>query len=251
MVNESEIFVVIFVVGVVLLLFYAYLASIERVLISIGFTTGEASTLLFLTLVLGWISIPLFPYNGWWVAISVGGGLIPLAICFRLIQSKRVDIAEMLIGVTIVTYVTYFVTRAEEGVGIVADVPMAFAPAIAAGLFSLSVFWNDLRKAAPLAYVSGVLGTLVGADVLHLGEILSYDAPGGDFPMLSIGGANIFDMVYLTGVVAVIVAIVVLRIKKKQEAYAYAYFDGGSVVTQDEEFTPAPTLFDRIMEQLK
>jgi hypothetical protein len=143
------------------------------------------------------------------------------------------------------------VTRAEEGVGIVADVPIAFAPAIAAGLFSLSVFWNDLRKAAPLAYVSGVLGTLMGADVLHLGEILSYDAPGGDFPMLSIGGANIFDMVYLTGVVAVVVAIVVLRIKKKQEAYAYAYFDGGSVVTQDKELTPAPTLFDRIMEQLK
>jgi uncharacterized membrane protein len=252
----AEVFAIVFAVGLVLLLVYAYLAAIERILVSVGFTVREASTLLLLTLFLGWVPIPIFMYNGWWVAVSVGGAAIPLAICYTLFRSRRVELAEVAIGVTIVTYVTYFVTRAEEGVGIVADVPMAFAPALAAGLFSLSVFWKDLRKAAPLAYVSGVLGTLIGADVLHLGEILSYEAPEGDYAILSVGGGNIFDMVYLTGIIAVAVAIVVLRIRKRQEEYGYSYLE--DIVGVDEgispkrkEFAFAPALFEKIREQLK
>lgn len=212
-------FVVLLLLGLFLLLVYAYVASIERVLEKIGFTRGEAGAILTLTLFFGWVTIPMFPYNGWWVGISLGGGIIPIIVCGILLRSRRVGISEGMIGLVIVAVITYFITRAEEGVGIVADFPLALAPAVAAGLYSVSTFWIDVRKAAPLAYFSGVAGTLVGADVFHLQEILSFSPPDSDgFALLSIGGANIFDMVYLTGIVAVLIGILIFwaeRQKKK------------------------------------
>ncbi|HIH01255.1 TPA: DUF1614 domain-containing protein [Thermoplasmata archaeon] len=212
--------VLLILVGlVVLLIYFAYVGTIEKVLKSIGFTSGEAGTIIVLTFILGWVTIPLFPYDGWWVGISVGGALIPLYICARLLRSGRAGLSESAIGIVIVSTITYFITRAEEGVGIVADVPLAFAPAVAAGLFAVSTFWVSMDRAAPLAYVSGVVGTIVGADVFHIEEVLSFEPPEDGVTLLSIGGANIFDMVYLTGIIAVVVAIVVFRAKKKQEQY--------------------------------
>lgn len=209
--------------GSILFIIYLYVGSIEKVLVSMGFTHGEASTIIFGTVFLGWVSIPLFPYDGWWVGISLGGALIPLLICVNILWKRRIDVAEAFIGITIVAFITYNITRAEDGVGIVADFPIAFAPALAAGLYSLSVFWMDIRKAAPLAYVSGIIGTLVGADVFRLGEALAFDAPSSGFAMLSIGGANIFDMVYFTGIVAVIVALILTWMKHQQKSRGYHY----------------------------
>ena len=218
------------IAGVIVLLIYLlYISTISRVLETIGFTASEASTIILITLFLGWISIPLFPYGDWWIGISIGGALVPLAICGRLLRSRRVGFAEASVGILIVSYVTYFVTRAEEGLGIVADIPWAFAPALAAGLYSMSTFWTSMSKAAPLAYVSGVVGTLVGADVFRLGEALAFEAPDEGFSMLSIGGANIFDMVYLTGIIAVVVAIIVYKARKRQEMYGF-----GAVVSEFE-----------------
>lgn len=215
--------------GLALLLFFLYVSSIEKVFERIGFSRQEATSILTATLLLGWISIPIFPYNGWWVGISIGGGIVPLIVCYVLLRSKRVHMAEASIGIVIVAVVTYFITRAEEGVGIVADLPFAFAPALAGGLYALSTFWIDIRKAAPLAYFSGVVGTLIGADVFHLTEILSFKAPAEGFSMLSIGGANIFDMVYLSGIVAVGVDIVVFWILQQEKKRGF-----GRVLTEWE-----------------
>jgi uncharacterized membrane protein len=52
-----------------------------------------------------------------------------------------------------------------------------------------------------IAYVSGVMGTLVGADILNLRKIGDLGAP-----VASIGGAGTFDGVFLTGIVAVLLA---------------------------------------------
>lgn len=225
----DPVLVALFVSGLALLLFFLYISSIEKVFERIGFSRQEAASILTVTLFLGWISIPIFPYNGWWVGISIGGGIIPLIVCYVLLKSKRVHMAEGSIGIVIVAVVTYFITRAEEGVGIVADLPFAFAPALAGGLYALSTFWIDIKKAAPLAYFSGVLGTLIGADVFHLTEILSFKAPADGFPMLSIGGANVFDMVYLSGIVAVAVDIVVFWILQQEKKRGF-----GRVLTEWE-----------------
>jgi uncharacterized membrane protein len=52
-----------------------------------------------------------------------------------------------------------------------------------------------------IAYVSGSLGTLIGADLLNLHRIADLGAP-----VASIGGAGTFDGVFLTGIVAILLA---------------------------------------------
>jgi uncharacterized membrane protein len=248
--SEEELgWIIIILLGIaVLLIYYAYIGTIRKVLVSIGFTPGEAGTMIVVTFLLGSITIPLFPYNGWWVGICVGGALIPLMICARLLRTRRASLPESAIGIIIVAFVTYFITRAEEGVGIVADVPLAFAPAIAAGLYSISTFWLNMDKAAPLAYVSGVIGTIVGADIFRLEEVLAFDPPSDGVSVLSIGGANIFDMVYLTGIIAVVIAMVVIRAKKKEEMYGFGlvmaeHRRGAEGLPYAKDMEPSPTLY--------
>jgi uncharacterized membrane protein len=54
---------------------------------------------------------------------------------------------------------------------------------------------------AALAYVSGSLGTLIGADLLNLEAVRGRGAP-----VASIGGAGTFDGIFLTGIMAVLLA---------------------------------------------
>lgn len=53
--------------------------------------------------------------------------------------------------------------------------------------------------AAPVAFGGGVLGTLIGADLLHLREVERM-TPG----ILSIGGAGVFDGIALCGLLALL-----------------------------------------------
>jgi hypothetical protein len=57
------------------------------------------------------------------------------------------------------------------------------------------------ENAAALAYVSGSLGTLIGADLLNLNAVRGLGAP-----VASIGGAGTFDGIFLTGIMAVLLA---------------------------------------------
>ena len=54
---------------------------------------------------------------------------------------------------------------------------------------------------AGLAYAGGTLGTLAGADLADLGKVRRLGAP-----VASIGGAGTFDGVFLTGIIAVLLA---------------------------------------------
>jgi uncharacterized membrane protein len=84
---------------------------------------------------------------------------------------------------------------ARQGVGIA--VPTFIPPVIAASVALLLS-----RKSAPaLAYVSGTLGILVGADLVNLGRVQGLGAP-----IFSIGGAGTCDGIFLTGIIAVLLA---------------------------------------------
>jgi Protein of unknown function (DUF1614) len=84
---------------------------------------------------------------------------------------------------------------ADPGVGISAR---TFAPPLSAAGVALVL---SRRFAAPLAYIGGSLGVLIGADLLNLGRLRSLGAP-----VASIGGAGTFDGIFLTGVIAVLLA---------------------------------------------
>jgi uncharacterized membrane protein len=128
------------------------------------------------------------------IAVNVGGALIPTVLSIYLMLKNRL-ILQSLIAVTVVTVVVYQLARPVPGVGI-ALTPI-IPPLLAAGVALLLS-----RKAAPaLAYVAGSLGTLIGADLLNLGIVADLQAP-----VLSIGGAGTFDGVFLTGILAVLLA---------------------------------------------
>jgi len=81
------------------------------------------------------------------------------------------------------------------GVGIA--VPTLSPPVVAA----VTALLLSRRSARALAYVAGTLGTLIGADLLNLSRLQGLGAP-----VASIGGAGTFDGVFLTGILAVLLA---------------------------------------------
>lgn len=128
------------------------------------------------------------------VAINVGGALIPILVSVYLFLRSRMY-GRMLVGTAIVAVVVHSLARVVPGLGIA--VPIFVPPIVAAGVGLLLA----VRRAPPLAYVAGSMGTLIGADVLNLGAIAELAAP-----IVSIGGAGTFDGVFLTGIIAGLLA---------------------------------------------
>jgi uncharacterized membrane protein len=128
------------------------------------------------------------------VAINVGGALVPMLLSLYLFLRLKLR-GRMLLGTAIVAVIVHALATIVPGVGIA--VPMLLPP-IAAALVSLAL---AIRQAPPLAYVSGSMGALIGADLLNLPRIAEVGAP-----VVSIGGAGTFDGVFLTGIIAGLLA---------------------------------------------
>ena len=128
------------------------------------------------------------------VAINVGGALVPMLLSIYLFMKSRMRL-RMVVGTAIVAAIVHAVATIVPGVGIA--VPMLLPPLAAAGVALLLAF----RKAPPLAYVAGSMGALIGADLVNLPRIAQLGAP-----VVSIGGAGTFDGVFLTGIIAGLLA---------------------------------------------
>jgi uncharacterized membrane protein len=128
------------------------------------------------------------------IAVNVGGALVPTLLSLYLLAKKRL-FGPGLLAVAIVAVVVHAMASPVRGVGI--SVPV-FIPPLVAALAAVLL----ARRAGPaVAYIGGSLGTLIGADLMNLGAIQGLGAP-----VASIGGAGTFDGVFLTGIVAVLLA---------------------------------------------
>jgi uncharacterized membrane protein len=145
---------------------------------------------LVLSLVGSYVNIPLYTAGRSVVAINVGGALVPIALSLYLFLYTGLR-GRMLIGVAIVAVITHSLARIVPGAGIA--VPMLIPPLAAAAVGLILSF----RRAPPVAYVSGSMGTLIGADLLNLHRVAELGAP-----VIAIGGAGTFDGVFLTGIIA-------------------------------------------------
>lgn len=85
--------------------------------------------------------------------------------------------------------------RPIPGVGIA--MPVFVAPVIAA----LTALLLNPENSAVTAYIAGTMGVLLGADILRFNDVRRLGAP-----LASIGGAGTFDGIFLTGVIAVLLA---------------------------------------------
>jgi uncharacterized membrane protein len=133
-------------------------------------------------------------WPGTTIAVNVGGAVIPGLTSLYLAARNRLWFLGAL-AVAGVAVVCHVLAQPVRGLGIAVPI---FVPAAASALIAWVL---SRRHAAPLAYLGGSLGTLVGADLLNLDKLQGLGAP-----IVSIGGAGTFDGVFVTGIVAVLLA---------------------------------------------
>jgi uncharacterized membrane protein len=205
-------FVILIVLIQVGMLRYAYAR--------LGLSSGAALFLLLASLIGSYFNIPVaylpeqrvlsqqevdffgmryvVPFVAQWpgtlIVVNVGGAVIPTIVSFYLLARNRLWL-QAAVATAVVSAVCYWLARPIPGLGIAEPV---FVPSVATAIVALLL---SREHAAPLAYIGGSLGTLIGADLLNLGSIRGLGAP-----VASIGGAGTFDGIFLIGIVAVLIA---------------------------------------------
>jgi len=133
------------------------------------------------------------------LAVNVGGCVIPLALAlyeFLRVSGRGAMALLILLLVTLANVVVcYRLARPVPRVGLA--LPAFIPPLISASLSLLLI--PDF--APPVAFVAGVLGPLIGADLLHLREVIKISPAAA-----SIGGAGTFDGIVLSGLIAALLA---------------------------------------------
>jgi uncharacterized membrane protein len=133
------------------------------------------------------------------IAVNFGGCVIPVGISvYEIVYLAQFDphaLALGIVGCLMNVAVCYSVAKRVEGIGIA--MPALMPPLVAAALALLLA----PRAAPPLAFVIGVMGPLIGADLLHLREL-----EAAQTGIASIGGAGTFDGIVLSGIIAAYLA---------------------------------------------
>ncbi|MGD2053084.1 MAG: DUF1614 domain-containing protein [Gammaproteobacteria bacterium] len=210
----------VFVLMLLLLLAVVHVGVISITFGKLGLTRESAFFLLFCSLFGSLINIPLFsiksetpvkmrdmpllnilqPYLKYIegrtiIAVNVGGCLIPVIFSIYLFAIQPLTFAEVALGVSLVALASYLYSFPVKGTGI--GMPMLVAPVLAA---IIAIIINS-EFSAPLAYISGTMGVLIGADLLNFRHISRMGAM-----IASIGGAGTFDGIFMTGILAVLLA---------------------------------------------
>jgi uncharacterized membrane protein len=202
------------------LLVVLLLATLRYAYLSLGVSSGTALLLLLASLVGSYFNIPVYqlppervvsnevreyfgmyyvvPYVSDWggteIAVNVGGAVIPTLMSIYLLLKHQLWLRGA-IATAIVAVLLHFLADPVPGVGIAIPI---FWPAVITALVAL-VLTRD--HAAPLAYIAGSMGTLIGADLTNF-----YQVRGLGAPVASIGGAGTFDGIFLIGILAVLLA---------------------------------------------
>jgi uncharacterized membrane protein len=214
-------FILIFIVFFFLVLLVFGLIQIGAITIAfakLGLTGGQVFLLLLGSLFGSMINIPVYkkPYSGpdvdlemgpmfghykipryqmqtrpgeQIIAVNFGGAFIPAFLSVYFILQTGLSPG----------LVTYKAARPVQGVGI--GVPFLLPPLITV---LATWFFAPAGQEPQVAYISGSLGTLLGADILHI--LNPATMKNIRAPVLSVGGAGTFDGIFLAGILAVLLA---------------------------------------------
>lgn len=128
------------------------------------------------------------------LAVNVGGAAIPTVMSIYLLIRYQLWLRAAL-ATAVIAVVIHSMATPVPGIGIAVPV---FVPVVATAILA---FILSREYAPPLAYIGGSMGTLIGADLLNLDKLAGLGAP-----VASIGGAGTFDGIFLTGILAVLLA---------------------------------------------
>jgi uncharacterized membrane protein len=208
-------------VGVFLIVFVLLmLGALRHAYLTLGVSSTTATLLLFASLIGSYFNIPVATlpgervlsneviqyfgmqytvpivvnWPGTVVAVNVGGAVIPTLMSIFLLVRWRLWL-KGIPATGLVALVLHWLAHPVHGVGIAVPI---FFPAVTTAIVALLL---SRETAAPLAYIAGSLGTLIGADLTNLDKLRGLGAP-----IASIGGAGTFDGIFLTGILAVLLA---------------------------------------------
>ncbi len=217
----SPLRMLLFILALALLVIFVQVGMVSIAFDKLGLSKESAYLLLLCTLVGSLVNLPLFNLKAdpsvplkmpehmlrWpWlklppvgdriaVTVNVGGAVVPAAFSLYLMANSPLDGMQVVTAVAVVTLISYKISSPIPGAGI--GMPTLIAPFAAA----LIATYLAPEQRAPLAYISGTLGVLIGADLMRLNDIRKLGVP-----FASIGGAGSFDGVYVTGLLAVLLA---------------------------------------------
>ena len=136
------------------------------------------------------------------IAVNLGGCVIPCLLAgwqvIHMVQTGSDAFLPLFAVVAFNVFACYKIARPVEGVGIM-------MPGLVSPMVAIIATWLLVPVDSPhrvcVAFVAGVLGPLVGADLLNLRHITRVSTG-----LLSIGGAGTFDGIVLSGVLAALLA---------------------------------------------
>ena len=179
----------LFILLLPLLFFLLQMKLVGHALVKIGISPAVATLIFFLSIIGSLINIPLLSGNQN-IAINVGGAIIPLLLCIYLFP--KVPILKTIIAVVISALIMNKMAQPIPMVGV--TIPMFIPPLIAV----LLGFIFSPRNPTPVAYIAGVLGVLIGADLMNLS---TFSGAG----VMSIGGAGVYDGIFLVGIISALI----------------------------------------------
>ena len=179
----SIVLFLLFILLLPVLFFLLQMKLVGHALVKLGISPAVATLIFFLSIIGSLINIPLF-FGRQNIAINVGGAIIPLLLCIYLLP--KVPFFKTVIAVVISSLIMSRLAHPVPMVGI--TIPMFIPPLIAV----LLGFIFSPRNPTPVAYIAGVLGVLIGADLMNLSQITQVTGAG----MMSIGGAGVYDGIF-------------------------------------------------------
>ncbi len=185
----SIVLFLLFILLLPLLFFLLQMQLVGHALVKLGIKPGMATFIFFLSIIGSLINIPLF-FGRQNIAINVGGAIIPILLCIYLFP--KVPILKTIIAVMISALVMNHLAHPVAMVGV--TIPMFIPPLVAV----LLGFIFSPRNPTPVAYIAGVLGVLIGADLMNLSQVTGAG-------MMSIGGAGVYDGIFLVGIISALI----------------------------------------------
>src|SRR6204780_3296985 len=182
-----SILVGLFIILLALLLIFR---ALRHAYLSLGVSSSTAMLLLFGSLIGSYFNIPVAElpneqvvsnrvieyfgmqyavpvvedWAGTVIAVNVGGAVIPTLMSLYLLGRRRLWLNGA-IATAVVAVVLHWLAHPVPGVGIAVPV---FLPALVTAIVALLL---SRENAAPLAYIGGSMGTLIGADLTNLDKI--------------------------------------------------------------------------------
>ncbi len=215
--------IILLVCLVVIIIPLLFLGFIGAAFARLGFSWIEAVAAILLMLLGSAINIPVWKirremvrieHDGEWgadgyepwdtvISLNLGGAVIPVVIAVYLLFMSTGSIGTsmgvpVIVGVCLVAALSYVATRRVEGVGL--RVPL-FMPGLAALLCGLVFAGGIGLSAGVTAYVSGTIGTLLGANIANLPKVRELGVAG-----FSIGGAGTFGAVFIGCILSALIA---------------------------------------------